>query len=113
MVADLFLAALPPYIRRQVRSVRLFGPQARRFDPDSPFDLLVVAEARTVEVKTGVAIAESAVEGEGLYAARTTLVTAFDLASPTGQLGRLLQNSQREGIDLWVRDDAMSASPSA
>lgn len=104
LVAESFLAALPPFVQRQIRSVRLFGPQARRFDPESPFDLLVYADERNVEVKTAVAIALSAVEADGLYAANATLCTPGDLRDASGQLSRLLQNAQREGVDLWARE---------
>jgi len=110
LVAESFLAALPPYVQAQIRSVRLFGPQARRFDPESPFDLLVFADERNVELKTAVAIAVSAVEAEGLYAANATLCTPGDLRDPTRLFARLLHNAEREGIDLWAREPATAVA---
>jgi hypothetical protein len=110
-VAESFCGALPPYVRRQIRSIRLYGIQARRFDPDAPFELLVLADDRSLEVKTAVSIATFAVESGGLYEARATVATPAELDKPAGQLGRLLQNAQREGIDLWVRDLSLPAQP--
>src|SRR4051812_46592341 len=103
-VVESFLAALPPYVQKQIRSVRLFGSQARRFDPEAPFELLVLAEARSMEVKTAVSIGVFAVESAGLYAARATVTTPDEISRPSQQLARLLRNAEREGIDLWVRE---------
>lgn len=110
-VAESFCGALPPYVRRQLRSIRLFGVQARRFDPDAPFELLVLADERTVEVKTAVSIATFAVESSGLYQARATVTTPAEVDKPGPQLVRLLVNAQREGVDLWVRESIDSAHP--
>jgi len=92
LVAESFLAALPPYVQAQIRSVRLFGDE------------------RNVELKTAVAIAVSAVEAEGLYAANATLCTPGDLRDPTRLFARLLHNAEREGIDLWAREPATAVA---
>ena len=105
MVAELFLGALPPFASRQVRHIRLFGPQARGFEPEVPFDLLVEVDKRSIEVKTAVAIASSAVESEGLASVFVTLVTPFERAQASGSLARTLRNAEREGLDLWLRPE--------
>jgi hypothetical protein len=110
MVAEQFLGALPPYARQQLHSVRLFGVQARRFDPEAPFELLIVADQDTWAVKTGISIAVSAVESSGLYTAHTTLATTADLAQPTALLRRTLQNADREGLELWRRAQDVAAT---
>jgi hypothetical protein len=102
LVADSFLRALPPRVRADIRSIRLYGAQARRFDPEARFDLLVVAERQNVELRTAVAIGVSAVEADGLFSATATIVTPEDVAHPRPALTRLLRNAQREGIDLWA-----------
>jgi hypothetical protein len=107
-MADCFLSALPRQVERSIRSIRLFGPQARRFDPESPFDLLVVADAGDPGLRTAVAIGVSAVESGGLYEATATVASAAELERPTPHLSRLLRNAAREGVDLWVRDSSVS-----
>jgi hypothetical protein len=109
MVAELFLSALPPFARRQIRSVRMFGPQARRFEPDAPFDLLVVADERSLEVKTSVSIAVAAVEREAQQLVQVTVATAGELDGSPAGLSRTLQNARREGVDLWLREQARVA----
>ncbi len=102
-VADLFLAALPPYLLPRIQSVRLFGPQARRFEPDSSFDILIVAEERSPELRMAVSIGTAAVGAEGIYEANVTVTTPAEVNQPTPPVARLLQNARREGIDLWTR----------
>jgi hypothetical protein len=109
MVAEQFLSALPPFAREHITQVTLFGPQARRFDSEAPFDLLVFADQGTWAVKTGVSIAVSAIESSGLYTARATIATAFERRDPSTTLRRLLQNAEREGVELWARGELPAA----
>lgn len=104
MVSEIFLGALPPFARRHVRSIRLFGAQARRYDPEAPFDMLVLVDTRNVEVKTALAIASAAVEQEAQASIFTTLVTSFERDTASGALARTIQNAVREGVDLWSRE---------
>lgn len=101
-VAELFLAALPPYLQSRIQSVRLFGPQARRFEPEASFDFLVVADERSPELKTAVTVGTASVEREGLFAT-ATVTTVAEMNQPSPTVSRLLQNARREGVDLWVR----------
>lgn len=103
MVAEQFLGALPPSSRRLIQLVKLFGPQARRYDPDLPFDLLIVSDDASITVRTGVAIGVAAVESGGIHTARLTTATASEYANASGTLSRIRQNAEREGVDLWVR----------
>lgn len=103
LVADLFLAAVPPALRKTIRCVRLFGPQARRYEAGQPFDLLVLADERTLAMKSAVSIASAAVEGEAAQSVFVTLVGVPELEQPSEHLQRALQNAEREGIDLWQR----------
>lgn len=105
MTAEAFLGALPPFAKNMVRRVRLFGPHAREFEPEVDFELLVEVDARTVEVRTAVAIAASAVAEQALPRIAPTLVTPFEKTNATGVLARTLQSAEREGLDLWVRPD--------
>lgn len=104
MVAETFLSALPPSARRQLRVVKLFGPQARRYDPELPFDFLIVSDDASITVRTGVAIAAAAVEGTGLHTVRLTTATASEFAHPSGTLARIKANAEREGVELWLRE---------
>lgn len=103
-VAEIFLRALPPFVRERVRSVRLYGPQARRFEPETPFAFFVVADDRSIELKTALAIATNAAEADGLNAVEVTLATAGEVDAPAPMLARTLQNARREGIDLWRQE---------
>jgi hypothetical protein len=102
-VAELFLAAMPPYLGSRIQSVRLFGPQARRFEPDAPFDILIVAEQRSPELRMAVSIGTASVGAEGIYSANVTVTTPFEMNQPSPAVARLLQNAKREGVDLWTR----------
>jgi hypothetical protein len=106
MVAEQFLGALPPSSRRHIQLVKLFGPQARRYDPELPFDFLIVSDDASITVRTGVAIAVAAVESGGLHSARITSATASEYQNASGTLSRIRQNAEREGVDLWVRPPA-------
>ena len=64
--------------------VRLLGPHARRFEPGAEFELLVEVDKRSVEVKTAVAIASSAVADEGLVLVAMTVVTPFEQQNARG-----------------------------
>ncbi len=105
-VAEQFLRALPPFAREKLQDVRLFGPQARRFEPDEHFAFLVVADERSVEVKTALAIATSAAEADGLYAVDVTVATKGEVDDAPPSLARLLANARREGVELWRRRPA-------
>lgn len=109
-ICEQFLRALPPFARWRLSVVRLFGPQARAFDPEAPFDLLLVCDERSIEVKTAVAIARSAVEAGGLHQVAVTVVSAVEAQGATGALARLLQNARREGVDLWSREAVAPAA---
>ena len=108
MVAELFLGALPPSARRQLQLVKLFGPQARRYDPELPFDFLIVSDEASITVRTGVAIGVAAVESSGLHKARLTAATASEYRNATGTLGRIKANAEREGVELWVREASVA-----
>lgn len=102
-VAESFVASLPAKAATQIRSIRLFGIQARRFDPEAVFEFLIVSDERSVEVRTAVGVARSAVESEGLYTTAITVATADEFAGPPDKQGRALRNARREGVDIWVR----------
>lgn len=110
MAAELFLGALPPSVARHLRRVRLFGLHARRFEPDAALELLVETDGRSIEVRTALALATHAVESEGAVAVELTAVTPFEAAQASGLLARTLGNARREGLDLWVREDAESTT---
>jgi len=102
-VAEIFLRALPPFAGGSVRAVRLYGGQARRFEPETPFDLIVLVDDRTLEVRTALAIAASVVQAETTHVVEVQSASTDDLASPPPGLARALANARREGVDLWVR----------
>ncbi len=102
-VAEQFLRALPPFAREKLARVDLFGAQARQFEPGSPFAFFVVADERTVEVKTALAIAANAVEADGLFTVDVTMATSGEIESAPPSLARVLQNARREGVALWTR----------
>lgn len=97
-----FLDALPPAAQEHLRAVRLFGPQARRFEPQAPFCLLALVERRSLEAKAALAVACAAMEAGGDCLVDLLLVTPEELASPAPPLARSLQNARREGVDLWL-----------
>lgn len=101
-VVEQFLAALPPFTRRAVERVRLFGPQVRGYEPEAAFDVLVVAHARSLEMKTALAIATTAAEEGGQYDVRATLVTPDEWEAASGDTARTVANARREGLDLWT-----------
>jgi hypothetical protein len=102
-LAERFLFALSPAVRALVNEVRLFGAQARRYDPGAPFSLLVVVEEPSLSVKTAVSIARQAATGDGAVEVEVTMATPTELDLSTGLQGRLFQNARREGVELWRR----------
>lgn len=102
-VAEVFLGALPPFARSAMRKIELFGNQARRFEPDLPFDLLVVVDEATVEIKTALSIAASMVESAAEQSVMLVTVAASELEAPSPSVQRALQNARREGVALWHR----------
>lgn len=108
-VCDAFLRGLSPSLVAAVRSVVLFGAQARRFDAAAEFDVLVLSEAGSRELKTSVGIATEAAERAAALASdqcglQVTIVSRFDEANASGAMNRLLANARREGIVLWSRE---------
>lgn len=97
----MFLAALPPASSRELRAVVLYGPQARRHEPDLPFDLLLRVEHASRELKAGLSLASSAVQRERDRELRLEVVTEEEEKAPSPALQRLLQNARREGVGLW------------
>lgn len=108
--AELFLGALPPSARQHLRSVRLFGAHARRFEPEAALELLIETDRRSIEVRTALALATHAVESEGEITVQLTVVTPFEVSEATGVLARTLGNARREGLDLWVREDVETST---
>lgn len=104
LVCETFLGALAPFTRPKIRAVRLFGPQARRFEAEAPYDLLVVVDERSIEVRTSVAVAVSAAESQANVPVQVTVASAFEETGATGPLARLLHNARREGVELWARE---------
>lgn len=102
-VAEVFLGSLPPFARNAMRKVELFGNQARRFEPDLPFDLLVVVDEPTVEIKTALSIAASMVESAAEQSVMLVTVASTELNAPSPPIQRVLQNARREGVALWQR----------
>jgi hypothetical protein len=100
-LAERFLFSLSPAIRALVSEVRLFGTQARRFDPEAPFSFLVVVEDCTLPVKTAMSIARQAATGDGTFEVEVTLATPSEVDTSTGLRARLFQNARREGVELW------------
>jgi hypothetical protein len=98
-----FVTALPAMAARRLRHVSLYGPQARRWDPEARFDLLVVADDRTVETRMALDLATRALEDDGRVTADVTLASAFEVSQPTGLLRRLLDTARREEVVLWRR----------
>lgn len=105
MAAELFMGALAPSAAKHLRRVRLFGPHARRFEPEAALELLVETDKRSIEVRTALSLATQAVESEGAVVVELTVVTPFEASEATGLLARTLGNARREGLDLWVRED--------
>jgi hypothetical protein len=103
-VCETFLGALAPFTRPKIRTVRLFGAQARRFEPEEPYDLLIVVDERSIEVRTSVAVAVSAAETQANVPVQVTVASAFEESGATGPLARLLTNAKREGVELWARE---------
>jgi hypothetical protein len=101
-----FVTALPAMAARRLRHVSLFGAQARQWDPAARFDLLVVADDRTVETRTALDLATRALEDDGRITADVTLASAFEVSQPTGLLRRLLDLARREEVVLWRRAEA-------
>ena len=100
-LAERFLYSLSPAMRALVSEVRLFGAQARRFDPEAPFAFLVIVDDCSLPVKAAVSIARQAATGDGSFEVEVTLATPTEVDSSTGLRARLFQNARREGVELW------------
>lgn len=102
-----FFEALPAVAESLFASVILYGPQARRYEPEETFCLLVVLSENSVRTKAALALAADAASLRGKLDVQVTSATLDELVQPS--IARLVSSAKREGLMLWEREAAVPA----
>ena len=104
-VAERFLSALGPGVRRELAEVRLYGAQARRHSPGEPFLFMVVVAERTLALRAGVGLAVDDtrrwVDPETEVEVATVSLAEWTAAPASASA--VVRNARREGVCLWRR----------